>query len=287
LEGLGKYRMGDNDINNDVRLEILISTMHKTSLSFIEQMFPYQDLEKLYILVVNQTEKGKELVSGFKNVRVINSYEKGLSLSRNIALKNAIGDICLIADDDIEYLPNFDKIILNSFHESPMASIIRFKINTYSGRPYKVYPSASKRLISKKDILNTSSVEIALKREHIVKNKISFNTLFGLGSYFTSGEEYLFLKEVLKVNLKVYFENTPIVLHKFERSTSNTASDDFVKAQAAIYAHDYNKLSYLFLFKFIFFLLRKRLILIKDFKKKYQTGLSAIDEYQKLEHARL
>lgn len=266
-----------------LKLEVLISTMNKESLDFIETMFPFEDLNNLEILIINQTKKGKELYSAFPNIRVINSYEKGLSRSRNLAIQNATGDICLIADDDVEYVPNFKDIVIKSFVNNSNADIIRFKIETFSGEPYKLYPLASKRLKTKKEIENASSIEMAFKRIAIF-NKVKFNINFGLGSYFTCGEEYLFLKEALKLDNKVYFENTAIVKHSVERSTSNMGSDQFVKAQAALYYHDYKQLSYLYLLKYVFFLLRNKIILITHFIPKYMVGMSAIKHYKTIKN---
>lgn len=264
-----------------LKLEILISTMHKVSLTFVENMFPFHELKNLNILIINQTDKGKELQSIFPNIRVVNSYEKGLSKSRNLAIQHAIGDICLIADDDVEYLPSFEETVINAFVKFPEASIIRFKIETFSGEAYKPYPISSKKLNKKKEIENTSSIEIAFKREAI-HNKVQFNTNFGLGSHFPCGEEYLFLKEALKQDKEVYFENIAIVKHSVERSTSNMGSDQFVKAQAALYYHDYKLLSYLYLFKFVFFLIRKGFIPFSLILNKYLIGIEAIKLYKKL-----
>jgi len=272
-------------LNNDVKLEILVSTMNKTSLSFLDTMFPNYKLKNLNILIINQTVSGKELFSDLNNIRVINSFTKGLSESRNLAIKNAKGNVCLIADDDVEYVFNFENIIINTFKELEQASIIRFKIDTFSGEAYKTYPKISQRLFKRKHVENSSSIEIAFKRKPVLDNKITFNILFGLGSYFTSGEEYLFLNDAIENDLHIYFEDEVIVKHKLERSTSNMASDDFVKTQAALYYHDYKELSYLYLFKFIIFLSRKQLIYLNEFHKKYNTGLSAIKEYKNLINA--
>ncbi|MCF7569495.1 glycosyltransferase [Sabulilitoribacter arenilitoris] len=274
--------MNKNIFDNDLKLEILISTMYKTSLSFLDNMFPHHDLKKLNLLIINQTEKGDELNSNYKNIRIINSYEKGLSISRNIAIKNAIGDICLIADDDVEYLPNFECKIFEAFSKLQHFSIIQFKIKTFSGVAYKNYPKLSKRLTRNKDLISASSIEIAFKRKEIIEKNILFNPLFGLGSYFKSGEEYLFFKKALKTNLEVYFENLFIVKHKLERSTSNVASDNFVETKAALYYYNYKNLSYAFLFKFIFFLLRKQKISFKQFTIKYKVGVAGINKFKEL-----
>ncbi|MGM5470666.1 glycosyltransferase [Flavobacteriaceae bacterium LMO-SS05] len=279
--------MEDQSLECKLKFEILISTMDKTSLSFLNPIFRHHKQEDLSILIINQTEVGNELHSDIENIRVINSFERGLSLSRNLAIQNARGDICLIADDDIEYLPNFESIVKSAFKKFNKATVIRFKIDTFTGETYKTYPIRSTKLFKKRDIKNSSSIEIALIRTAIVSNNITFDSLFGLGSYFQSGEEYLFLKDVLKKNLHIYFENKSIVKHKFTRSTSNMASNAFIKAQGAIYYKDYKLLSYIALLKFIIFLLRKQMIFLSDFKNKFKIGLDGISSYKRLKHDKL
>ena len=271
--------MNEKLLNNNLKLEILISTMFRVSLDFLETMFPFQELSDLNILIINQTEKGKELRPGLPNIRVINSYEKGISKSRNLAIKNAIGDICLIADDDVEYVPNFENIVKNAFTKFHKASIVLFKIKTFSGKSYKFYPTVSKRMCCKKEVKTTSSIEIAFQREDI-QEKFYFNTNFGLGSQFDSGEEYVFLKEVLHQSKEVYFENQTIVKHK-ERPTSYIGSDNFIKVQAVLYYQDYKELSYLYLFKFVLFLLRKGIISMGELVDKFRVGLVAVINYKK------
>lgn len=263
-------------------LEILISTMNRNNLSFLDGMFDNNTYSHLQILIVNQTSPDKTIESNKAHIRVINSFEYGLSKSRNLAIKNAIGDICLIADDDVKYLKGFDKHIKQAFLRDSKASIINFKIDTFCGRDYKKYPEKSKRLRKRKDIASISSVEMAFRRKDVVKNNILFNTFFGLGSHFPSGEEYLFLSDALKKTININFVNTAIVKHLFQRSTSNLASDNYIKTQAAIYYIDYGVICYLFLLKLIFFLLRKKLIQLKDAKGKFKAGLKGIKEYKKL-----
>lgn len=274
--------MIESNFDNDVKLEILISTMNKTSLSFLESMFPHHILENLHILIINQTIRGKDLSSNKDNIRVINSYEKGLSRSRNLAIKNVIGEICLLADDDVEYLPNFETIVKSSFISLKDASVIRFKIKTFCGKPYKEYFKISKLLTTKKDVKRTSSIEIAFKRKDIVENNILFNTLFGLGSHFKSGEEYLFLKDILNKGLQVYFENKAIVKHSYESSTRDIASDNYIKTKAVLHFIDYNFFGYLVLFKFIIFLVNNKSIKLMQIFSKYIIGHNGIKDYKKL-----
>lgn len=263
-------------------LEILISTMNRDNLFFLEEMFVNNNYNDYQILIINQTSQDKILKSDKANIRVINSFEYGLSKSRNLAINNAVGDICLIADDDVQYIKGFEETIKKAFVNNSYASIIKFKIDTFCGKKYKAYPEKSKKLNNKKDILSASSIEMAFKLKDILDKNILFNTFFGLGSYFTSGEEYLFLRESLKKGLTANFENEYIVKHALERSTSNMGSDNFIKSKAAIYYLEYKNFSYLFLLKYIFFVLRRGDVKFKDLKAKFSVGVKAIMEYEKL-----
>ena len=268
--------------NTNYVIEVLIATMNKTSLSFIEKMFPQNKLENLRLLIINQTKLGNECTSSFENIRVINSYEKGLSKSRNLAIKNAVGDICLIADDDVEYVKNFQEIVKNAYHRITNASIITFKIDTFTGEDYKRYPETSKQLLTRNSIKSTSSIEITFKREDIVSRNIQFNTLFGLGSCFSAGEEYLFLKDALKQKLFIYFENQSVVKHALVRSTSDIGSDNYVQTISALNYLDFKNFSYFLLVKYLFFLLRHKVIRFKDVFYKFRIGVIAINKYKNL-----
>ncbi|MDA9069468.1 glycosyltransferase family 2 protein [Algibacter sp.] len=268
--------------NTNLVLEVLIATMNRTSLSFIEKMFPHNKLENLILLIINQTKPGHECVSDFENIRVINTYETGLSKSRNLAIKNSVGDICLIADDDVEYVKHFDDLVKDNYHRITNASIILFKIDTFTGEDYKTYPKVSKQLLTRNSIKPTSSIEMTFKREDIVNSNMEFNTLFGLGSYFTAGEEYLFLRDALQQDLIIYFEKQAIVKHALERSTSDIGSDNYVKTISALNYLDFKSFSYLLLAKYLFYLLIHKVIGFKDIIKKFRVGVIAINKCKSL-----
>ena len=84
-----------------LQIEILISTMHRENLDFLKPMFQFNDINDFHLLIVNQTDKGKELKSGNPKVKVINMYEYGVPKSRILAIQEASQNICLMADDDI------------------------------------------------------------------------------------------------------------------------------------------------------------------------------------------
>ena len=152
-------------------IEILVSTINQKSLAFLFKMFPNETWKRISILIVNQT-RTDQLVSNYHNIKIINSREIGLSNSRNVALKNASKEILLIADDDIVYKENFIESILEGFN-SVSADVICFQYEIY-GKPAKNYLSRISNDVNWLRLLNTSSVEVALKKE-LVYNTFYFD----------------------------------------------------------------------------------------------------------------
>jgi len=266
-------------------VEVLVSTMKRTSFSFLEAMFINNDISKLHILIINQTDAHHQLTSSLSNIRVINSEERGLSKSRNLAIKNAIKPICIIADDDVVYLKGFVDSIIQGHSKYSSAGLISFQVKNFSGNPYKTYNNKEKEIVYKRKKTPLSSIEITLKREIIVKNKIFFNELFGLGSYFESGEEDLFLKALLSKQIIAFHIPIFIVSHADESSTSNPASNRFIRARAAAKYVEYGNWSLLWMVKFLVFLIRKKHIKASSIIEIYRVGYQAIMDVRKMSNS--
>lgn len=261
---------------NDV--EILISTMHKTSLSFLSKMFPNNDYSNYNILIVNQTSANNLLTSNHNNIRVINSFEKGLSISRNLAIKNAVLNICLLADDDVSYEEDFDKIIVDAFKKNNLADMITFQLVNSKGQLYTNYPDIIEH--SKKTVSSVNSVVIAFKRNKIIKTNTLFNVNFGMGSVFATGGEYVFLRSALRKGLKIFFEPKTLLIHPDFSSGRAVASDKIVYARSAIFYKYNGALTYLKLGWHLFLLYKNNHIKFNEIRSKYQVGLAGIKKYR-------
>ncbi|WP_245539765.1 glycosyltransferase family A protein [Psychroflexus tropicus] len=254
--------------------------MNRKDLSFVDAMFPVLDLSRYRLLIINQTRLEEDLISNVEGIRVINSREFGLSKSRNLGIENASGDILLIADDDIEYLPDFDKTILEAYQTYNEASLISFQFLADRPEYMKCYPKKDGYTKSRKQSL--TSFEISFLRADIQSNKIIMNENFGLGAVFPSAEEQVFKDDVLKKGLKIAYVAKPIVKH-FGKTTGYDQSDvDFIRAITAQKFLSYGTYSYLWLFKFVFFLYRHRYISFFEQVKAYQTGMRAILEIKEI-----
>jgi len=180
--------------------EVLLSTMDQNSLSLIKKMNINSDL-----VVVNQCfcEGILETEINGNIIRYINTKEKGLSRSRNMAIKNSSADICLLSDDDVIYINGYMNLICQEFLNNPDFQILAFRLEGID-QVFKNY-SKKEREIGYLQSMKISSVEIAFKRSAILGKRIFFDERFGSGARYKSGEENIFLFECLKKGLKIKY----------------------------------------------------------------------------------
>lgn len=266
-------------INKYKDLEVLIATQNRKSLQFLSKMFPHQNFLNFFVLIINQTTKDCLLKSDHPNVRVINSFERGLSNSRNLALKESKCEIVLISDDDLVYKKGFQNAVLNGFNHNTNADLITFKANNLEGDAYRSYPINSHRH-NIKSIKGVISWEIALNVKRVKKIAVSFDKRFGLGSQFPTSEEYLFARNIIDTGGNCYFCNEQIVSHPTFNSGMDLGSYKIIYARAALNYKLHKNLAYAWLLKFIFFLLTHNYINRYEVVSKFRTGLKGIRDFR-------
>ena len=136
-----------------------------------------------------------------------------MSKSRNLALKMATSNWCLIADDDLVYLEGFESTVLEGITLFKNSGVIVFKTLLHNNLPRREYYSTSKKNINYFETLRISSVEMLIDK----RLNVLFDENFGLGSeFFSFGEEQVYcfwLKK--KFNYSISFFNKPIVKHNW------------------------------------------------------------------------
>lgn len=199
-----------------MKIEVLISTMYRSNLNFLDEINIQGDG-----VVVNQTDKAlgdgpRSLTSG---IIVVNSHDRGLSRSRNLAISKSNADICLLCDDDVIYRDGFRKIVENAYSSLPHADIIIFGASsTNESRGFSDLGNKVRRL-KIPDLLKVSSVRVSFRREAIKKCEIVFNENFGSGSrVFISGEENIFLVNAARKGLKIFYWPEVILTKSFTNS---------------------------------------------------------------------
>ncbi len=267
-----------NSISEEI--EILISTIYQENLIFLDKMFQYNDPSDFKILIINQTTRDKVLRVSKKNIRVVNCFEFSVPKSRNLALKEAEGDICVMADDDIIYEPNLKRNILDAYRQNSNADMISFEAKDETGKKYtNYYPEGSH---TKKSLKKIYTWVITFKRATFKLNQIYYNDHFGFGETFKGHEEYVFLRNALDKELMMVHKSKTIVMHPDESSGKLMGSNNAIYATSALYQRFYGNLSYLLLAKYIFFLLRHNYIHLAKTYSKFSVGLEGIMKYKKM-----
>lgn len=183
-----------------MKLEVLISTMNQKDIySLISKMNIQTDA-----VVINQCEREsyEEIVYKEKKIRIFNCAERGLSKSRNKAIKESKADICIIADDDMTYVDNYEEIIKKAYKKYEMADMIAFYVS--SENPNNIKPKLIEGKLGPLKSFKIQSVQLTFKRRKIKEKKIRFDENFGAGLDLYMGEENIFIFDCIKSGLNLY-----------------------------------------------------------------------------------
>ncbi len=193
-----------------MKLEVLLSCMYQEDMSIAQRTRIQSDL-----LIINQCDKNgmDEVTDGVHRIRMISSTERGLSKSRNMALENACGDICLICDDDEVFEEGYKEAIVGAFEQMPEADVITFALR----HPRRKFPCRRKRL-GYIGALKSCSWQIAFRREKVLEKNIRFDVKMGSGTGNGGGEENKFLIDCLRSGLKLWY--VPVLIATVGQSGS-------------------------------------------------------------------
>ena len=260
------------------RIEVLIATMHRESKADIIGLLDNMNIRSDSVVVSQCNKTGIEKFAYKKyNVTCVYSTERGLSRSRNLALRHATSDIVIIADDDMRYNDDYPEVISTAYTEHPDYDILTFKV-----LDAKNYFPAEKKL-NRLLIHKTASVEITMKLSSI--RDITFNVLFGAGSsYFLGGEEVVYLNSCIKAGKKIMFIPRKIA-YLIEDSRPSTWFTGFNREYMVSKGAAYYELSHLLVLVYILqFAIRKYFLYRKDinfFAAVYYMILGA-NKYRKM-----
>ncbi len=180
-----------------MKVEVLVSTMHQKNRDFLERMNIKTDA-----VIINQTDfSGYEEFNFNKyTVKIFSTTERGVTKSRNKALKNATADICILADDDMQFSDNYEETVIDVF-EKHNADVVIF--NLIDNENDLIRENESVKKINIFNYMNYGAARIAFNSNSITNNNISFKEAFNNNPLPACGEDTLFLREALKKGLKI------------------------------------------------------------------------------------
>ena len=181
-------------------------------------------------IVIDQKPKSK-IETRFQHIK---TEELGLSKSRNLALKHSSPDkeFLIFADDDFRFVKNYKELIDRTINQIGNADVIVFPCTTEQGKLRRAYKLGDELSFSK--CLGLCSAELMYKKSFLLEHKLSFNTKFGLGATYPSGEEAILVSELRKKGGKILSTDQPLVIHPEETSGDQHQSKSQVQTKAAV-----------------------------------------------------
>lgn len=194
-----------------MKLQILMSCMHQQDDTLVRRSKITGDA-----LMINQCDR-EELQKYPTKDGVATIYsvkERGLSKSRNMAISRSDADICMLCDDDEEFVENYDRLIISAYNAIPDADVIIFKM---VNRPTALGDKTVRLKFPK--TMKVSSWQISFRRQSLIEKNIFFDELLGAGTENGAEEELKFLTDCEKAGLKIYFVPSEIAKVGQEQST--------------------------------------------------------------------
>jgi glycosyltransferase involved in cell wall biosynthesis len=181
-------------------ISVLVASLNKSKNELISKLNLQTDA-----IIINQTNRYKfETIRNKHNtIKYHEMKERGVGLSRNHALMMAQTDICIFADDDMEFVNNYAEIVLREFKANPKADILLFNVPSLNPkRP--AHTIKSNKRVRKYNSLKYGASKFVVRLSAIHAKNVYFSLLFGGGAKYSSGEDSLFLYQALSRGMKIY-----------------------------------------------------------------------------------
>ncbi|EGP4897635.1 hypothetical protein FGV16_002417, partial [Enterococcus faecium] len=216
-------------------MEVLVSSMNK-DMSLFKKMNIQTNA-----IIINQTPdipgnfSYKQQIFDDKTWKFYSMSEKGVGRSRNNALLRASDDIVIMADEDEVFVDGYEKIINDAYSKYPEADMIVFDVRVHNGDEIKHRVKRDGR-VKFFNSFRYGTVTFTFKRDILLNNNIYFSLLFGGGAEFQSGEDSLFITDVLKNKLKVYSNKEVIAdVYNDDSSWFNGYNENYLIHRGALF----------------------------------------------------
>lgn len=180
-----------------MKLEILMSCMYQKDHALIEKSKITGD-----VVMINQCDREdyEEYPTKYGKAKIYSTMERGLTKSRNMAIRKSESDVCLLCDDDEVFEPEYEARVLSAYEKLPQADVIIFRMKNY---PTTLGDEVMELRFPK--TMKVSSWQISFKRESLLRSGIRFDELLGAGTGNGAEEELKFLVDCQKAGLKIYY----------------------------------------------------------------------------------
>ena len=177
-----------------MKIDVLLSCMGQSGADLVDRIGITGSC-----VAVNQCEKeGERMLDG--RIHWIDSPERGLTRSRNRAVKASRAEVCLLCDDDEVLAPDYQQIIRRAYACCPDADVIIFRVGGWNA------PLGDRvRRLRFPQTMHVGSWQISFRRERLLSAGICFDELLGAGTGNGAEEELKFLLDCQRAALRIYY----------------------------------------------------------------------------------
>ncbi len=222
------------------RIQLLVAAVSQDTEALPQKMNIQSDA-----IIVNQKMPYSFEEREFKEntIKVFNCDEKGVGLSRNLALLRSDHEIIQFCDEDIVLDDGYAAKVLGEFDAHPEADMILFNVKASEGRV--TYHNTDFAKVNYLNYGRYPAYAIAARREKIHEAGVTFSLLFGGGAKYSNGEDSLFLKDCLDKKIRIYRSPVDIGHEIVERESTwfSGFNEKFFFDRGVLYHYLYGRLA--------------------------------------------
>lgn len=263
------------------RISVIVATLGDRVMELKRMMATlenqtYPHCEVILVLQNEQDQWSEVFADCGVLLKVIRIDERGLSKARNIGLEHATGEIVTFGDDDCWYEKTTFQQVVDSYQTGKdVISLNLYDPNQQKfGRLQKIKTS---RYLTKRELMSRSSIEIFVRRACLegddFHDSIRFDEAFGLGATYISGEENIFLTDLLKRSYRTYFHPDVLVYHAVQPRTTRLTKAQ-VLSKGPLFKRMYHAPIAFLLVTLFYFKKKQKKLLLEVLKETwtYQPG---------------
>lgn len=179
------------------------------------------------ILVLVQGSGGRAPVRD--DVRVIRLDSRGVTASRNEAIRQAAGEVLIFGEEDVTWLSKGIASVLEVFADNPRLAVFLGRAQDETGALRKRYP-AYREPATVWNSARVGTIELAVRPALVRRAGVLFDENFGAGTENFLGDEYIFVADASRAKLKC--EYFPVTFSEHPRESSGTRFGTELDARA-------------------------------------------------------
>ena len=215
--------------------EVLLTFGYSTLSNRVKNLTLPQRSENREFIVLVQNPNEESYVFDKPQTKLVELKSRGVTKSRNAALKYASGKYLIFGDDDITFDESGISTLIEHFESHPECSIILAQTSDETGTLRKSYPSKPHKL-SKFNSAKAATYEMMVRVDAIRSAGVNFDENFGAGAENFLGDEYIFIADALNKGLKGDFLPVRVAIHPNESSGSTWGTPRDLSARAAVFS---------------------------------------------------